>query len=272
MKSLFLFVLLASTSFTYGSGTKSGLLPKKIAPLEAETRVRSLPYNTSELPRINTRERYTTVIVLPVGERVNEVTCGDKEFWVINAGQNLVYVKPAKKDAHTNVNILTNAGRLYSFLLDEVSTMALKAELRVVVQLKDDEPNATPSAPKEIEEFKRQVEAAKAETKLAKESAEQAASQKIDRFRSEYPGKLIFDYAFRAKKRPFCVSAIFHDDRFTYIQASPQEIPTLYEVKEGKPNLISFEYRNRAFVATKIIDEGYLMIGNAKMTFKRRRT
>jgi type IV secretory pathway VirB9-like protein len=34
---------------------------------------------------LNTRLRYTTMIVLPDGEEILDVICGDRDFWVISA-------------------------------------------------------------------------------------------------------------------------------------------------------------------------------------------
>src|SRR2546423_15283687 len=89
-------------------------------------------------------------------------------------------------------------------------------------------------------------------------------------FRADYPvNKLKFDYAFDKDKKPFLVSAIYHDDRFTYIRSAAEEKPTLYEVKDGSPNLINFDLRNGVYVVPKILDSGYLVLGKHRMDFKR---
>ena len=61
----------------------------------------------------------------------------------------------------------------------------------------------------------------------------------------------------------------YNDDKFTYLQARPEETPVLYEIKDGKPNLIKFRYVNGVYVVEKILDEGYLAIGKQKLKFKR---
>ena len=66
------------------------------------------------------------------------------------------------------------------------------------------------------------------------------------------------------------VSAIYHDASFTYIKCTAREKPTLYEVKDGKPNLINFQFENGVYIAPKILDSGYLAIGTKKLTFSRR--
>jgi type IV secretion system protein VirB9 len=78
-----------------------------------------------------------------------------------------------------------------------------------------------------------------------------------------------FTYRFDRDKKPFAVSAIFHDDRFTYIQAKPEETPALYELKEGRPNLVNFQFHNGTYVVDKILDSGYLAIGKERLAFSR---
>lgn len=48
---------------------------------------------------------------------------------------------------------------------------------------------------------------------------------------------------------------MYHDGKFTYIQAH-QEPPALYEVKEGKPNLIQFEFHSGKYVVSKVLADG----------------
>jgi len=71
----------------------------------------------------------------------------------------------------------------------------------------------------------------------------------------------------KASGQPFLVSAIYHDDAFTYIQCAAREKPTLYEIKDGKPNLINFQFGNGVYIIPKVVDSGYLAIGKKKLTF-----
>ena len=59
------------------------------------------------------------MVVLPEGEEILDVICGDKDFWVISATHNIAHVKPAKEGAATNMNLVTASGAVYSFLLSE---------------------------------------------------------------------------------------------------------------------------------------------------------
>jgi len=72
--------------------------------------------------------------------------------------------------------------------------------------------------------------------------------------------------------RPRAIPGLRHlpRRRFTYIKCSAREKPALYEIKDGKPNLISFQVENGVYIAPKIIDTGYLAVGEKKLQFVRR--
>ena len=83
--------------------------------------------------------------------------------------------------------------------------------------------------------------------------------------------KLRFDYALdaKAKRESFAVSAIYHDETFTYIRCGAREKPALYEMKDGKPNLVPFQVENGVYIVPKIVDSGYLAVGKKKLNFAR---
>ena len=76
-------------------------------------------------------------------------------------------------------------------------------------------------------------------------------------------------YRVEIGKGPFFVLAIFHDDKFTYIQAVPEKPFTVYESQDGKPMLINVNQRGGIYVVEKILDQGYLAIDGQKLEFKR---
>ena len=80
---------------------------------------REVSYNPRSVVRMNAKLRFTTMIILPEQEQILDFVCGDKDFWVVSGAQNLAYVKPAKAGATTNLNLVTAAGHVYSFLLTE---------------------------------------------------------------------------------------------------------------------------------------------------------
>ena len=185
-------------------------------------------------------------------------------------------MKPAKAKSETNLNLITAAGNVYSFVLREISeTEGAEPDLKVFLEPKEESTLAAINgAPKfvtaaQVEDYRQQVELAKAEARDAKQQAQTAVERETSRLRSEYPGKLQHAYRFAPRDTLFRVAAMYHDDKFTYIQADPQEAPALYEIKDGKPNLINFELKDGVYTVAKILDNGYLAIGKKKFNFVR---
>ena len=248
------------------------------APVVRADSARTVQYGNTDIIPIRAKLRFSTLIVLPANEEILDATTGDKEFWIINGSHNLCYLHPAQQGIRSNLNLITSAGHVYSFLLTEISKEP-KAEpdLKVFVERKEESTvNGGATAPlaraSEVQAYKEAVDTARAEAAQAVQAAQEAAQKQVSIFREQYPAKLQFDYHYdrNAARVPFSVSAIYHDDKFTYIQSSAQEKPTIYEVKDGKPNLINFELAGGVYVISKIVDDGYLALGNKKLSFMRR--
>ena len=95
------------------------------------------------------------------------------------------------------------------------------------------------------------------------------APSQNSQFRANYPVEhLAFDYKHK-NKPPFDVEAIYHDDHFTYIKSSAPEKFAVYELKDGKPDLISFQLKDNTYVIAQVVDNGYLQIGKKKLAFAR---
>jgi len=241
------------------------------APSESEG-ARVLRYGDKDVLRLRTKVHFTTLIVLPKEERILDFTCGDKDLWVVNGVENLAYIKPAKSGAQTNLNLVTASGNIYSFVLTEVSDLAHETpDLKVFIEPKDQSTITAVNAPprfvsaQAVDDYRQQVSIAQEETRQVKQATQAAVDSGITRFLAN----MRFPYRFEAGRKPFFVRAMYHDDRATYIQARPEETPALYEISDGKPNLINFEYRNGVYVVSKILDRGYLAIGKHKLSFTR---
>ena len=228
------------------------------------TGIREVSSSARSLITLQTRLRYTTMIVLPDGEEILDVICGDKDFWVITATQNIAHVKPAKEGAATNLNLVTTRGEVYSFLLTEKNGASMP-DLKVYV-------NADPDAPKGKPKFysAAQVEGLHAELEEARagvNAANRRVAESVAAFQQEYPAKLQFPYGPTKYEKPFLVRSIWHDGRFTYIRTDATELPALYEVKDGKPALVNFQVHQSTYVVPKVIDEGYLALGKERFSF-----
>ena len=237
---------------------------------------RVVKYGKEDVVPVRAKLRFSTIIVLPDDEDILDFTTGDREFWIINGSHNLCYVHPAQAGIRSNLNLITQRGHVYSFLLTEISSDPnAQPDLKLFVEPKE---GSTPGTAlrgyvraADAEAYKKELETVHNQTAEQIRSAQARAAEEVNQFRSAYATKLRFDYALDRKsaREPFLVSAIYHDDTFTYIRCAAREKPALYEVKDGKPNLVSFQLENGVYIVPKIVDAGYLVVGKKKLNFTR---
>jgi type IV secretory pathway VirB9-like protein len=238
---------------------------------------RVVRYAKEDIVPVHAKLRFSTLIVLPDEEEILDFTTGDREFWIINGAHNLCYVHPAQAGIKSNLNLITASGHVYSFLLTEISNDAtLQPDLKLFVESKDASGPGTVLRgyvrAADAEAFKKELETAHNQAAEQVRTAQSRATEEVNQFRSAYATKLHFDYIVDPKfpREPFLVSAIYHDETFTYIRCAAREKPALYELKDGKPNLVSFQVENGVYVVPKIVDAGYLAVGKKKLSFSRR--
>ena len=214
--------------------------------------------------------RETTLIVLPAAEKAMGVFCGDKTYWnvdVIPGAERYVAVKPSKAGISTDIHIVTDHNNSYTFQAVEGSggPVALKVFVKPADASSLEKPPVFVSA-SELAGLKQQLADAQAALKKVQDTSAVEVKTKSEQLRADYPEKMQFAYNFKKDKPPFHVEAVWHDDKFTYIRARPEEAPALYEVKDGKPNLVQFELRpDGLYFIPKILDRAYLEIGKQKL-------
>jgi len=238
--------------------------------------VRVVKVAKEDVVPVRAKVRYSTLLVLPDNEEILDFTTGDREFWIINGAHNLCYVHPAQAGIRSNLNLITASGRVYSFLLTEISSEPnAQPDLKLFVEPKESSGAMSLVGyvrASEAEAYKKELQTLREQTETRVRAAEAGVAEQVNRFRREYAGKLRFDYTLEtsAGREPFLISAIYHDDAFTYVRCAAREKPTWYEVKDGAPNLIQFQFENGVYIAPKIIDNGYLAVGKKKLVFARR--
>ena len=224
---------------------------------------RLVKYHTNDIVSVHAKMRYTTLIQLPATEKILEVATGDKDFWIIDTVGNYCFLHPAKDGIHSNLNLITDKGTVYTFTLDDVESG--DPDLKVVIEPSDPSSLAAANGANRLVSAS-EVAAAQAQAQIAQVHASAA----VEQFRANYPTQALkFDYAFHDEK-PFDVSAIYHDDKFTYIKSSASEKFSVYEIKDGKPDLITFQLKDGTFVIPTVVDHGYLEIGKHKLDFQRK--
>jgi type IV secretion system protein VirB9 len=224
---------------------------------------RIVHYHANDIVSVRARMRYTTLIELPSTEKILEVATGDKDFWIIDTVGNYCFLHPAKEGIHSNLNLITDKGSVYSFTLDDVESG--DPDLKVVIEPSDPSSLAAANGVDKLVSASA-VAAAQAQARLAQTRAATA----VEQFRADYPVKaLVFDYSFHNDK-PFDVSAIYHDDKFTYIKSSTAEKFSVYELKDKKPDLVTFQLEDGTYILPTVVDKGYLRIGKRKLNFERK--
>jgi type IV secretion system protein VirB9 len=223
---------------------------------------RLVKYHVNDIVSVRAKMRYTTLIQLPATEKILEVATGDKDFWIIDTVGNYCFLHPAKEGIHSNLNLITDKGSVYSFTLEDVETG--DPDLKVVIEPSDPSSLAAVNGAGKLVSAT-EVAVAQVQAQLAQTHALAA----VEQFRADYPTHALkFDYSFHNEK-PFDVSAIYHDDKFTYIKSSAAEKFSIYEVKDGKPDLITFQLRDGTYVLPTVVDRGYLEIGKHRLEFHR---
>jgi len=234
-----------------------------IVRADAQTGVRAVAASEREVISLQTRLRYTTMIVLPDGEEILDVICGDKSFWIVSSTHNIAHVKPAKEGAATNLNLVTKSGAIYSFLLTE---KAVAPDLKVYVESDTSVQTGKPKyySAAQVEALELQL----ADARAALKDADRRTDEAMAWFRQEYPARLQFPYGAFKYERPFLVRSIWHDGQFTYVKSDATELPALYEVKDGQPALVNFQVREGIYVVPKVLERGYLAVGSQRFAFE----
>ncbi len=236
-------------------------------------------YHDKDLIAVRAKLRFTTLIVFPEGEEISEVSCGDKEFWVIDGKDNLLHIKPAREGAVTNLNVVLKSKTVYSFLVQEGGSKEVP-DLKIVVG-----PDATMRLRKETETLQ-------ADMKLAAERYEKklaAAEEEKKRIAAESLGALsdaekalptrIVDFLASQKfsyacivKTNICLAAEFATATYTVIVGNMGGSPTFSGWdKDGKYHQnVSFERKGNVFMLKTPLVSGTISYGGKESGFSMR--
>jgi len=240
------------------------LAVSSIAALAQES-ARTVQYHSQDIVAIRAKVKYTTLIELPTTEKIMEAATGDKDFWIVDVVGNFCFVHPAKQGISSNLNLITDRGNIYSFTLQDISASSGEPDLKVIVEPADRSAIVAASGPAQF------VPAAQLEQSKQQVAAIQShVEQAVDEYKSSYPTQLKFDYVYKANQAPFGIQSIYHDDKFTYIKTNAPEKFSVYEMKDGKPNLVTYDLREGTYIIPKIMDEGYVELGKKRMSFARK--
>jgi len=226
---------------------------------------RTVQYHSQDIVAIRAKVKYTTLIELPAAEKIMQAATGDKDFWIVDVVGNSCFVHPAKQGIGSNLNLITDKGNIYSFTLQDISGSSAEPDLKVIIEPADSSAIVAASGPAQFVSAA-QLEQAKQQVTALQSHVEQA----VDEYKSSYPTQLKFDYVYKTNQAPFDIQSIYHDDKFTYIKTNAPEKFSVYEMKDGKPNLVTYDLREGTYIIPKVMDDGYVELGKKKMSFTRK--
>ncbi|MDE0395557.1 MAG: TrbG/VirB9 family P-type conjugative transfer protein [Gammaproteobacteria bacterium] len=227
--------------------------------------------------RLRAQVRHTTVIVLPADENILDFVVGDAEYWDLAGSGNVAFLKPLAADAATNVALICESGRIYSFLATEQSDgpphLVVRVESGAEAAGLSGNGRGEPAfvARSEVDVYRRMAAEASDAARQAHAEAEARAASEIEAFRASYPERLAFAYRFSddAADRPFLVEAMWHDGEFTYLRSRAQESPALYELRDGEPALVAYDLTaDGLYIARHVLGDGWLQIGDERASWR----
>ncbi len=226
---------------------------------------RTVQYHAQDIVPIHAKVKFTTLIVVPPTEKIMEAATGDKDFWIVDVVGNFCFVHPAKQGISSNLNLITDKGNIYSFTLQDVSGTSQVPDLKVMIEPADRSSIVASSGPSQY------VPAAQVQQMQQQLAAVQGhIGQAVDEYKAAYPLSLKFDYSYKVNEAPFNIQSIYHDDKFTYIKTNASEKFSVYDMKDGKPNLINYDLREGTYIIPMVLQNGYVELGKKKMDFARK--
>ncbi len=213
------------------------LLAVATTPVSADPRIRYITFNNNAVVTVPAGLGVSTMIQLGSSEVIETISAGDTASWSIvpKKGSGILFVKPLRENAETNVNIVTNQ-RIYALLLKGSGAADLRAAFQVRFKYPDEDVNARLLA-------------------TAQESAKDPLLKDLDASRLNY------DYVFRGDTslKP---RVAFDDGTHMYLEF-PDEIPAIFVV-EGKrqESLVNLRTQGKYVVVDKIAGQFTLRAGD----------
>lgn len=109
----------------------------------ADPRIRYITFNNNAVVTVPAGLGVSTMIQLGSSEVIETISAGDTASWSIvpKKGSSILFVKPLRENAETNVNIVTNQ-RVYALLLKGSAAADLRAAFQVRFKYPDEDVNA----------------------------------------------------------------------------------------------------------------------------------
>jgi len=190
---------------------------------------------------------------------------------VVSGADNLAYVKPAKAGAETNLNLVTASGTVYSFLLTE-GTAPPDLKLYVVAddELASSRPRAQYYTAADVDALRRAADDAKKAADEATATATKQTGSGCRRFARAIRSPSSFRIDRGREAAVSCGGHLYRRHVHVHSRAHG-ELPALYEIRDGAPNLVNFQVEHVVYVVPKVLERGYLAMGKQRFLFESKR-
>ena len=231
------------------------------APAAAQG-AREVSYTPRSVVRCNAKLRFTTMVILPDEEDILDFVCGDKEFWVVSGASEprLREARQGRRDhqpqsghrERPRLFVRADRGPAEPDLKVFVKPDAAMTPPRPAGRRSSTRPPRSTISGKEADDARKDADDARTQLDAAPRIDDQDCRRQGQRLSRGVSATLQFPYRFKANQKPFNVSAIFTDGRFTYIRADAPELPALYETlmpgrATSSPRIsINFQVETRA--------------------------
>ncbi len=241
------------------------------------------------VPVVTTLLRHTTIL-LPAEESIVDYVVGDAAYFDVRGADNVAYIKAMSDGRRTQVTLVTNFNRAYSF--DVFSTADLRPDEVLTVRWPVERPAGSSAlvpgfdpasfdisfAPAEsLADYRERIGRAEADALgVAEEAAREEARvrelglRRFDEYLSSYPRRIQFRYRLSEEIRsaPLLVTQMWTDGVFTYLRSRAQESPALYTLSgpDGdEPVLVNVDLRpDGLYVIDHVAAAGYAQLQGAR--------
>ena len=250
------------------------LLAIPLAPLGLSAQTtpiasRTVQYHSQDIVPIKAKLKYTTLIQVPPTEKIMEAATGDKDFWIVDIVGSFCFVHPGARGNQHQPQPHHGQGKhlqLHAVGCDFES--GLQPDLKVIVVPVDASNIVASQGIPAVRSERRSCSRCRGQ--LA--NLQQHVESTVDEYKSSYQTQLKLRLCLRGQQRP-----IRHPDDLTTTTSSPTSRPlrrrkfSVYEMRDGKPNLINYDLRDGTYIIPKVMDNGYVELGKKKMEFSKRK-
>lgn len=245
---------------------------------------REFTLSSKTIGTINGKVGYTITLSLPPEESLDEMSVGDDSTWrveKIKSGHNVIQITPLKAGAETNFTLISAEGQVYTWNLRE-GVKGVVADQQLLAKSATTGPTTIKRQFIPVEACTEQTTAAAAEVTSLRAAMAESSRQFEDRLatrdvevRQDYALSIRRYHVEPLNKAPYFVRNIWADQDATYIQLDAPELPAIWELLDGKPNLtnpIPMPGKNgkvTLYRIPKVIETGRISAGGAKpLTFQ----